>query len=409
MTEDGLHCSRGPVNLAPTNTTLRLDVALGRQLLDALSACKKNQDSPDQRSLAEELEWFIVRHQNHMDRLGAYFLVKEKEVCGFTFFLLQDRPLLGYLGELKVFSIPLRCVRFVDPPHFPDESQAYDQILESVKRMSSVDGLYVRSLRVDSFFCDYLNTNSGIRKEFLAYRPSNPSRHYVINLPASFGEYMQKFSAKTRSNLRRSVRKLQKDTGAEVRLSRITSPEQVDHFVNFAFEISKKTYQWHLLGSGLRSPEVLKRNLRFLAERKWLRCYLLWCGKEVCAFMICHQRNGVCHSPAIGYDPQWEQYSVGTIQQLLVIEDLFSYDRPAIFDFGTGAGAQKEFFGNTHYLDTDVYLLRRRAYARLACSVHRASNNLTRYTSRLFDRLHLKKHVKKFIRKASVPIRSREK
>ena len=373
-----------------------------------LSAYKENQNSPDQRRLAEELEWFIVRHQNHMDRLGAYFLGKEKGGCGFAFFLLQDRPLLGYLGELKVFSIPLRCVRFVDPPHFPDESQAYDQILESVKRMNSVDGLYARSLRVDSFFCNYLNTNSGIRKEFLVYRPGNASGHYVINLPASFEEYMQQFSPKTRSNLRRSVRKLQKDTGAEVRLSRITSPEQVDFFVDLAFEISKKTYQWHLLGSGLRSPEVLKRNLQFLAERKWLRCYLLWCGKEVCAFMICHQRNGVCHSPAIGYDPQWEKYSVGTIQQLLVIEDLFTYDRPAIFDFGTGAGAQKEFFGNTHYLDTEVYLLRRSAYAYLACSVHRASNNLTMYTARLFDQLHLKKHIKKFIRKASMRARSRE-
>jgi hypothetical protein len=394
--------------LASEKTKLKLDIVLGRRLMDVLSACKENQDNPDQGNLAKVLEWFIVRHQNHLELLGAYFLRGEDKLCGFAFFLLQDRPLLGYLGEFKMFSIPLKCVRFVEPPHFPDESLAYDAILESLKGMSSVDGLYLRSLRVNSFFWNYLHTNRGIRKEFLVYFPYKPSEHYVINLPTSFDVYMQKFSAKTRSNLRRSVRKLQKDTGAEVRLSRITSPEQVDFFVDLAFEISKKTYQWHLLGSGLRSPEVLKRNLRFLAERKWLRCYLLWCGKEVCAFMICHQRNGVCHSPAIGYDPQWEKYSVGTIQQLLVIEDLFTYDRPAIFDFGTGAGAQKEFFGNAHYLDTDVYLLRRSAYAHLACSLHRASNNLTMYTSRLFDRLHLKKHVKKFVRKASVPTKGWE-
>lgn len=388
------------------NTTLKLNMALGRQLLNVLSACKETQDSPGQRRLAEELEWFIVRHQNHMDRLGAYFLEGEKQVSGFAFFLLQDRPLLGYLGELKVFSIPLRCLRFVDPPHFPDEAEAYDQILESVKKMKSVDGLYVRSLRVDSFLCRYLSTNSGIRKEFVAYRPSIPSEHYVINLPASFEEYLQKFSAKTRSNLRRCVRKLEKDSGAKVGLTRITSPEQVDFFVDVAVQISKKTYQWNLLGSGLRTPEVLKRNLRFLAEHNWLRCYLLWCGKEACAFMICHQRNGVCHSPTIGYDPQWEKYSVGTIQQLLIIEDLFTYDCPVIFDFGVGAGAQKEFFGNAHYLDADVYLLRRSAYVHLACGVHSASNNLNMHTARLFDQLHLKRHIKKFVRKASIPAAS---
>jgi hypothetical protein len=403
----GYTVARRQVNLASTNTTLKLDIALGRQLLDVLSGCKESQD-PDQRRLAEELEWTIVRHQNHMDQLGAYFLGGEKQVCGFAFFLLQDRPLVGYLGELKVFSIPLRCARFVDPPHFPDESEAYDQILESVKKMKSVDGLYMRSLRVNSFLWRYLNTNSGIQKEFVVYRPGIPSQHYVINLPASFEEYLQKFSARTRSNLRRSVRKLQKDTSAEVRLSRITSPEQVNFFVDVAVQISKKTYQWNLLGSGLRSPEVLKRNLRFLAERNWLRCYLLWCGKEACAFMICHQRNGVCHSPTIGYDPQWEKYSVGTIQQLLVIEDLFIYDRPAIFDFGVGAGAQKEFFGNAHYMDSDIYLLRRSAYVHLACRVHSASNNLNMRTARLFDQLRLKTHIKKFVRKASIPVTSRE-
>jgi Acetyltransferase (GNAT) domain len=389
--------------LAQGKPTLKVDIVLGRRLLDVLSECKENQDDRDRKNLVQELEWFIVRHQNRLDLLGAYVLRGEDGLCGFAFFLLQDRPLLGYLGEFKIFSLPLKCVRFVAPPQFPEESPAYDQILESVKAMKAVDGLYLRALRVDSFFWNYLNTNQGIRKEFLVYLPNKPSEHYLISLPASFEEYMHKFAAKTRSNLRRSLRKLQKDTGAEVRLSRITAPEQVDSFVGSAFEISRKTYQWHIFGSGLRWPEALRRNLRFLAERGWLRCYLLWCGKEVCAFMICHQRNGVCHSPTIGYDPRWERFSAGTILQLLVIEDLFTYDRPALFDFGSGAGAQKEFFGNTHYLDADIYLLRRRAYAHVACSIHRTSNSLTMGTTRLLEGLHLKKRLKRFIRKASIP------
>jgi hypothetical protein len=387
--------------LAPIKTTPKLETILGRRLLNLASTFKENAN-PDHAKFAKELEWFIVRHQNHLDVLGAYLLRGEDELCGSAFFLLQNRPLLGCLGEFKLFSIPLRCMRFVEPLQFPDESQAYGRILESLKKMDSVDGLYFRSLRVNSFFWNYLTTDLTPGKEFLLYRPDKLSQHYVINLPASFEEYLQKFSAKTRNNLRRGVRKLQKDSGAEVRLSRITSPEQVDSFVDSAVEISKKTYQWRLLGSGLRSPETLKRNLRFLAELGWLRCYLLWCGKEACAFMICHQRNGHCHSPTIGYDPKWESYSVGTILQFLVIEDLFAYDAPAVFDFGTGAGGQKEFFGNAHYLDADIYLLRRGVYTYLACSVHRVSNSIALYTRRLFDQFHLKKPIKKFIRKVSV-------
>lgn len=387
--------------MAPQTTGWKLETVLGRRLVDVLSTWKGNQGNSAQETLVEELEWFIVRHQKHLDVLGAYFLQGQDGVGGFAFFLLQNRPLLSYLGEFKMFSIPLRCVRFVEPPQLPDEAQAYDLILESLKEMHSVEGLYLRSLRLDSSFWNYLSTNSELRKEFLLYLPGEPSEHYLINLPPSFEEYMRKFSSKSRNNLRRSVRKLQRDTGAEVHVSRITFPEQVDSFVDSAVEISKTTYQWRLLGSGLRSPAILKRNLRFLAERGWLRCYLLRCGKEVCAFMICHQRNGLCHSPTIGYNPRWEGYSVGTILQLLVIEDLFAYDRPAVFDFGTGSGAQKEFFGNTSFLDTDVYLLRRSLYAHLACGVHKASRILAMRTTRMLDHFHLKRPIRKFIRKAS--------
>jgi hypothetical protein len=390
-------------SLAARNTALNLEVVLGHRLLEALSVCKAKPDSSDQVTVGQELEWFIMRHENRLDTLGAYFLREQNGVCGFAFFLLQDRPLLSYFGEFKLFSIPLKCARFVEPPRFPDESQAYVSLLESVKKMDSINGMYLRSLRVNSFFWNYLNADPANRKQFLVYIPDKPSEHYLINLPGSFNEYMQKFSPKTRSNLRRNMRKLEKDTGAEIKLTRITSPEHVDSFVDSAVEVSKKTYQWHLLGSGLRSPEVLKRNLRFLAERGWLRCYLLWCGKEVCAFMICHQRRGVCHSPSIGYDPHWQSYSVGTILQLLVIEDLFDYERPTVFDFGVGAGAQKEFFGNTHYFDADVYVLRRNAYTYLACSVHHATNELAARTSRVFERFHLKKSIKKLIRNASLP------
>jgi CelD/BcsL family acetyltransferase involved in cellulose biosynthesis len=298
-------------------------------------------------------------------------------------------------------------MRFVEPPRFPDDARAYELIFQSVRNMTSVNGVYLRSVPVDSFLWRYLHTERAIRDELLLYMPDQPSEHYMVNLPTSFEEYMQKFSSKTRSNLRRSIRKLENDTGRDIKLSRITAPEQVDSFVGLASEVSKKTYQWHLLGSGLRTPEILKRNLRFLAERGWLRCYLLWCGQEVCAFMICHQRNEICHSPTIGYDPRWEQYSVGTILQLHVIEDLFTYNRPIAFDFGAGAGAQKKFFGNTHYLDADIYILRRNLYSYIGCSLHRANNTLALCTNRLFRRLSLKANIKKFIRKVSVSSKTR--
>jgi CelD/BcsL family acetyltransferase involved in cellulose biosynthesis len=124
--------------------------------------------------------------------------------------------------------------------------------------------------------------------------------------------------------------------------------------------------------------------------------------------MVCNQRNGVCHSPTIGFDPRWEDYSVGTALQFLVIEDLFSYDPPSIFDFGTGGGGQKEFFGNTSFFDTDVYLLRRGLYTQLACNTHRAGSVIATATKRVMEHFDLKRGIKKFIRRASVANATRE-
>ncbi len=375
---------------------------MGTQLADLISAWKNSPETSTRGNVLEELEWFVAQHQKRLDALGAFFLRDQNTVHGFGFFLLQNRPLMGYLGEIKIFSIPIHCVRFVEPPCFPDQAEGFDLLLASLDKFSSADGIFIRSLPLDSFLWNYLKTSPAVSRRFQLYLPKERSQHFVVKLPATFEEYLQKFSSKSRSNLRRSARKLQKDTGSEVRLARITSPEQVDSFVDTAVEISKKTYQWRLAGSGLRETEVLKQSFRFLAERGWLRCYLLWCGEEACAFMICNQRNGICRSPTIGYDPRWEKYSVGTTLQFLVIEDLFVYDRPDIFDFGTGAGGQKEFFGNTFFFDTDIYILKRGVYARLASGVHKAGSILATSAKRVMEHFDLKRRIKKFIRKASV-------
>jgi hypothetical protein len=388
-------------------TTLKLETVLGRQLEELLSAWKANPELCGQDEIIDKLEWFVVRHPRQRDSLGAYFLRDESSVRGHGFFLRQNRPLGAYLGEIKIMNMPIQCVRFAAPPVFPDDAEAYDKMLGSIREMGAVHGFFVRSLPLDSFFYKYLQTSPLVRSEFLLYSPVGRLEHFVVRLPDTFEEYLQKFSSKSRSNLRRGARKLQKDTGMEVKLVRITLPEQVDSFVDSAVEISKKTYQWRLAGSGLRVPEVLKRNFKFLAERGRLRCYLLSCGGKPCAFMLCDQWNGVCYSPAVGYDPRWEQYSVGTTLQFLVIEDLFVHDRPNVFDFGTGMGGQKELFGNASFFDTDIYILRKGLYTRLASGVHKAGSALATGTKRALAHYDLKKRVKKLIRQASAA-RSKE-
>ena len=90
---------------------------------------------------------------------------------------------------------------------------------------------------------------------------------------------MKKFSARTRKNRLREIKTL-RDRG-QVDLLRVSQPSEIDAFLETAREISQRTWQFKHFGGGLaaRDLDVVRRELRFLAERGWLRSYVLKCPR----------------------------------------------------------------------------------------------------------------------------------
>ena len=126
-----------------------------------------------------------------------------------------------------------------------------------------------------------------------------------------------------------------------------------------ATRISRKTYQWNLLGLGLRDSEGLTRQLAYEAERGLLRNYILYCRDDPVAFMIGAQAPGaIYYYIDVGFDPDYAKWSVGSMLQLKVLRDLFaSPGTPALFDFSTGEGEHKARFGNQSRPEANVMLL----------------------------------------------------
>ena len=363
-------------------------------LLPALAQSRRPQP------LMHNIEWLQEHCKTNLANLGAFVLLREGNIQGFAPFLQQDRKLRCYMGEINYLSFGLRCLRFMGLPDMPEDKEAWDSLFEAALAQAP-DGLYLEAVPLDSYLWNHLRTSPRL-SHLIQHPTDNPAEHFVISLPESYEAYMAKFSSKTRNTLQRRVRKLEKDTDGKLRLERITSPDKVGHFVQNAVAISKKTYQWHLLGLGLRDPEKLFSQLSFLAERGWLRCYLLWCGDTPTAFMICHQYRGVCLYIDVGFDPDWTSHSPGTVLHLLVLQDLFVFDRPALFDFGRGAGEHKRQFGNESYRDVDLYLLKPGARTRFACMAQHGSGVVSGAVTRSLDRLGVKRALKKLLRRASV-------
>ena len=105
----------------------------------------------------------------------------------------------------------------------------------------------------------------------------------------------------------------------------------------------------------------MTRELRFLADRGWLRSYVLTCDGVPCSFILGHQYGSCFYAELVGVDDAWRSYSAGTVILVLVLEDLFKENSPKFYDFGTHVKFQ-EIFATESYPEATVWLFRRRAY-----------------------------------------------
>jgi hypothetical protein len=253
----------------------------------------------------------------------------------------------------------------------------------------NIDAIYLEDVPIDSFLWKYLHRSELIRKSFLRYQPKLPTPRPMLRVEGTFQQYMGKFNSKHRNTINRKIKKLRDGALGEMRLVRYESAADVSVFLEQAIEVSRKTYQWARHGRGLSAIDRVTRRLKFAAEHGWMRCYLLFCGEHACAFILGFQYEGRFLLDEIGFDPELAKYSVGTVLQMLTVEDLFNHNRPHIFDL-QDYGAYKEVLSTDSYLEGKLFLFRPSAYARLLRMGHRGCSLIDKSASTVLNHFNLR-------------------
>jgi hypothetical protein len=343
-------------------------------------------------------EWLL--ETTAKGNVQVFVFDSDGETVGAVPFLKVAKPLKCQLGELTLARIPLRVLQLLGTyPNIPEEETACDALFSQVKGLErEFDALYIEYVRVGSFLWKYLHKAALVKRNFRLYSPRGIVPHPLIRINGSFDDYLKKFSSKTRSTQFRKLRKLREH--GEVEVIRITEAHEAEAFVDAAAEISQRTYQYRLLGGGVRDRQVWKRLLTFAANHGWLRSYLLKCDGIPCSFLVAYQYGETFYHSSLGYDPAWSNLSVGTVLQMLILEDVFSQNRPALYDYGT-YGGYKMFFSNDNYLESDFYLFPRRAYPLLAQVSHCTFSTISRRAGAVLNRLSLKEGIKRLVRRSA--------
>ena len=358
-------------------------------------------------SIFHDLAWLREAEDRSAHESEVYVLRQDGAALAYAPFIVQPWSLRFHLGELTLFSVRLQRLHMNNGPVVGASGLTLRHLeclfVHLRPRLAAGQGIYLEGVSVGSAVEQAL-TSTIVRNLYRVVEPSPRYERQLIRFPESFDAYMQSLKPKTRQTLRSQQRKLEKHLTGDLKLVICTAAADVPAFVSKATVVSRKTYQWHLLGLGLRDTGRLERTLTAMAERGWTRCYLLECKGEPVAFMLGYLYRGTYYYVDVGFDPDWGKWSVGTILHLEVFRDLLDGpQRATLFDFSSGTGIHKERFGNEARPEANYLLLPRTTRNAVLVMSYRAASALTDGAVQLADRLGVKVAIKKLLRRLSTP------
>jgi CelD/BcsL family acetyltransferase involved in cellulose biosynthesis len=303
----------------------------------------------------------------------------------------QRVPLTFRIGEIPLFSVTL---------HVDVQNTDWPPACVSAGPAAGRDGFLIRSMPVDGPLPPL-----GRYRNTLRYAASQYER-YFVDLAGTMEGYLGKFSGKSRSTLKRKIRKFAKASGGETQWRTYKTPAEIKEFHALARRVSEKTYQERLLDAGLPAGQDYTDAMAARAARDAVRGYILFLEGDPVAYLYCPARDRVLLYQYLGYDPAHANLSPGTVLQCLALEALFAEGDFALFDFTEGEGAHKEFFATGSRPCADVFYLKPSIRNRLAAGSHYALDTGSAMAVRLLTRLGVKSTIKKFVRRLSLSARS---
>ncbi len=299
-----------------------------------------------------------------------------------------NMPLRFQVGERTLAAVSRRLVS----KGFDLESLLGDAGLQLPPLPAKADGMMLRSLPEAQ-----LGPVSAQAEGLLVYVRQRYPRYYA-SLSGTYEGYLGGFSTKSRSTLKRKVRKFEQMSGGQLDVRAFRTPGEMDTFYTLARAVSQKTYQERLLGSGLPEDETFRTAMQKSAERDEARGYLLFLNGEPVSYLYTPIQKGCVIYAYLGYDPAIAMHSPGTVLQLEAMERLFAEQRHRYFDFTEGDGQHKRLFSTGCVECMDVLLLRPTVANRVLITTHRNFHAGVEALGNVAERYGLKARLKKWLR-----------
>ncbi|MHC4570463.1 MAG: GNAT family N-acetyltransferase [Planctomycetota bacterium] len=169
-----------------------------------------------------------------------------------------------------------------------------------------------------------------------------PSNFYHLPLTGSVETYFNSLSKKTRSNLRRSRRRL--ESNGKLEFLNYGDIKKIKEMLPYIIKLEEKSWKGDK-ATGLFSGDQKTRRFHIelakdFSDRGWFDLSLLIFKDEIIAYLCSFIYGGRCYEYGTAYDPDFSYYSPGMVLQHLVISKAFESKLKGI-DFMAGFTPQK--------------------------------------------------------------------
>jgi CelD/BcsL family acetyltransferase involved in cellulose biosynthesis len=234
----------------------------------------------------------------------------------------------------------------------------------------------------------------------LAFPPGNIryvascAERYFVALDGSFHDYLQKFRAKARHNLKRTVRMFGELSNGDVRCLQMFSPANMEKFRECAIRISRNTWQERVGGPGFPRSEEFGTRMADLAAKGLARGTVLFHRDRPVSYALCLVQDDCLLYARTAYDEAYAAWSPGRVLLFLLLERLFDERKYRRLDFGEGTLPYKQFFSTGYVRCARVIYFRRSARNLAVVLSHWSLSTLSRCGGRVLELVGLEHQVR---------------
>ncbi len=248
--------------------------------------------------------------------------------------LVTEQKVSSVVAFVNIFGPKARILEIAKGARLGDQSPAIDralalQLSEAV-RSNQADFVCFQRLSLHSRLFREIEQFAGLRvQKRVSYIHDS-----VLSLATPAGKPFQSASGKLKRELRRKRRILNSAFPQAPRFKCFSTPPELEIGIQDAMKIAVTNWKYKF-GWGLLASLQVRKELDFLAERGWLRIYLLYVEDSPAAFLIGQLYDGAYHYKYAGYEAKYERFAVGWLLTEWTLEHL------------AAAGVQKVDFGES--------------------------------------------------------------